>query len=307
MPTTFKIHKKAQLTGHKASIFALARDQQDYSFLSGGGDGWIVRWDLNTPELGKLIATVEAQIFHLHYIPTLETIVVGNMNGGLHWIDVNTPSNNINIAHHKKGVFGILSVEDKLYTIGGGGLLTSWDALQKRSVESLQLSNQSLRSIDYSNIRNEIAIGSSDHSIYLIDATSFKVKYHLEQAHENSVFSLRYSPNQQYLFSGGRDAHLKVWALDKYPNSVADIPAHWYTINSIVFHPEKKWLATASRDKTIKIWNAETLELLKVLEMQRDGGHLNSVNSLLWHPYQQTLISASDDRSIILWQDTQSI
>lgn len=304
MPTSLKICKKAQLTGHKASIFALTQDQQSESFLSGGGDGWIVRWNINTPELGKLIATVEAQIFHLHYIPALEMIVAGNMNGGLHWIDINTPAKSINISHHKKGVFGILSAEEKVYTIGGGGVLTSWDALQKCSRESLKLSNQSLRCIDYSTIRNEIAIGSSDNSIYLIDATSFKVKYHLEQAHENSVFSVRYSPSQQYLFSGGRDAHLKVWALDKYPNLVADIPAHWYTINSIVFHPEKKRLATASRDKTIKIWNAETLELLKVLEMQRDGGHLNSVNCLFWHPHQQTLISASDDRSIILWQDT---
>ena len=79
-------------------------------------------------------------------------------------------------------------------------------------------------------------------------------------------------------------------------------PAHWFTINAIAFHPNGQFFATASRDKTIKIWDANTFELLKVLEVIRDKGHVNSVNALLWHPYQELLLSAGDDRSIIIWE-----
>ena len=79
-------------------------------------------------------------------------------------------------------------------------------------------------------------------------------------------------------------------------------PAHWFTINKIVFHPEGKWFATGSRDKTIKIWDAETFELLKVIETMRDKGHINSVNCLLWSEHNDYLLSCGDDRSIIAWE-----
>lgn len=303
MPASMPIHKQAQLTGHNASVFALSPYQQADSFLSGAGDGWIVHWNFEQPDLGRLIAKVDAQVFSLSYLPKLHIIVAGDMNGGVHWVYPNEDGRTKDIAHHQKGVFGILAKGDHLITIGGGGVVTLWDPTQARTLESIQLSNQSLRSIDYSPQREEIAIGASDNSIYLLNADDFTVRDKIVDAHSNSVFSVKYTPDGSTLLSGGRDALLKSWSFENdSPTCMASIPAHWFTINSIAFHPEGQLFATASRDKTIKIWNSQGLELQKVLEMQRDGGHLNSVNRLLWLPYQNTLVSASDDRSMILWK-----
>ena len=285
------VKKVAQLTGHNASVFALSAGAVPNEFISGAGDGWVVRWNLQDPEMGRLIAKVETQIFSLLNLPDKSVTVVGNMNGGVHWVDLDDPSKTRNIAHHQKGVFGITRVGEDVFTIGGLGLLTRWSIDGFRSLESLQLSNQSLRSIDFHPARNELAIGSSDQSIYLLDATSLKVKKELKQAHENSVFALRYTPDGQYLLSGSRDAHLKVWDLDNGFQIVSSEPAHWFTINDIVLHPEGKWFATASRDKTVKIWDTASFQLLKVLEGARDQGHWNSVNRLFWSTYQHQLIS----------------
>lgn len=90
MPT-INVQKIAQLTGHNASVFALAPDADAQHFLSAAGDGWIVRWDLEKPDVGKLIAKVETQIFSLLNLPDLNKLVVGNMNGGVHWIDLENP------------------------------------------------------------------------------------------------------------------------------------------------------------------------------------------------------------------------
>jgi len=298
-----KVIKKAQLTGHEASIFALCRYQDDTKFLSGAGDGWVAEWDLKAPENGRLIAQVDTQIFYLEYLPGQSTVVVGNMNGGVHWVPLSQEGKASNIAHHEKGVFGILPLDNFVYTIGGQGLITRWNIHAQQAEESLRLSNQSLRSIAYCSQREELAIGASDNAIYILDAQKLQLKAKISGAHDNSVFSLQYTPEGNYLLSGGRDAHLKAWKMNgSSPVCEEAIPAHWYTINSIAFHPEGKWLATASRDKTIKIWDPKSLKLLKVLKMQRDGGHINSVNRLLWSPYRNTLISASDDRSIILWE-----
>ena len=54
-----KVKKIAQLTGHNASVFALAKGKDARHFLSGSGDGWVVEWSLDNPDLGKLIARVE--------------------------------------------------------------------------------------------------------------------------------------------------------------------------------------------------------------------------------------------------------
>ncbi|MFM8834779.1 MAG: WD40 repeat domain-containing protein, partial [Cytophagales bacterium] len=52
----------------------------------------------------------------------------------------------------------------------------------------------------------------------------------------------------------------------------------------------------------IKIWDANTLQLLKVIDKARHAGHGTSVNKLWWSSHQQQLVSASDDRSISVWE-----
>lgn len=299
MPT-LQVQKIAQLTGHNASVFTLSQDIDPQYFLSAAGDGWVVRWDLENPDLGKLIAQVDTQIFSLLNLPDQNQLVVGNMNGGVHWIDLASPNATKNIAHHQKGVFGIIKVNKDVITIGGEGKLTRWSATEARSLESLYLSNQSLRSAAFSALRNEIAIGASDNNIYLLNADSLTINKIITNAHDNSVFTVKYSPDGRYLLSGGRDAQLKIWSAEHDFHLVTSQPAHWFTINDIVFSTDKQYFATASRDKTIKIWDTQNFTLVKVLDTIRNGCHINSVNRLLWQGHY--LMSCSDDRSIIVWQ-----
>lgn len=301
--TMVRVRKRAQLTGHNAAIFAIGPDVVPHQFLSAAGDGWIVRWDLKDPDTGRLIAKIDTQAFSLLYLEEANRVVVGNMNGGVHWVDLDNPEHTRNIAHHQKGVFGLHRVGDFVYSIGGGGMLTRWDLHTARSLESVRLANQPLRCIAYSADRRELAVGSSDNSIYLLDADTLQVRHRHQQAHDNSVFTIAYHPDGQHLLSGGRDAHLRIWHFDAdhQLRAVAAKPAHWFTINAIALDPQERWFATGSRDKTIKLWDAHTFELVKVLETARDGCHVNSVNRLFWSPFQNELISASDDRSMIIW------
>lgn len=301
------INKIAHLTGHKGGVFSLAQGKEDHLFLSGAGDGWIVEWDLTQPENGNLIAQAEdtqtsgrASVFSL--LEKNNWIIAGNMNGGLHWINPKEISKNQDILAHQKGVFDIQLIDGQMFTIGGKGILTKWDMGEQRAIESIQFSQKSLRKMTFSKKRNELAIGSSDGNIYIIDIVNFSMKNTIEAAHQNSVFALSYSYDGKYLWSGGRDAHLKIWDLEKDFNNIFSEPGHWFTINEIVFSPDGKFVATASRDKTIKIWDAETFKLLKVIDTIRNGGHINSVNTLLWSKYNNWLISGSDDRSIIIWE-----
>lgn len=302
-------------TGHRAAVYALARGRDDRHFLTAAGDGWVVEWNLDDLETGKLIASTETQLFSLCALPDGHTILAGNMNGGLHWIVRDQPEQNRNILHHKKGIYDILALGKYVFTAGGDGLFTRWDMETARSLESIQLSSQALRAIAYSDKNHEIAVGASDHNIYFLDADTLELKSTIEQAHSNSVFTLAWSPDQSLLLSGGRDAWLRIWESPSLPSTVSRPPftvhrkpspqtpseaAHLFTLNHIAFSPDGLLFATASRDKTIKIWDAQTYTLLKVIDTMRHGGHINSVNRLLW--VADCLVSASDDRSAVVWR-----
>jgi WD40 repeat protein len=307
-----EILKIAHLKGHQGSVFKLTQAKEGKSILSGAGDGWIVEWDIDNPDTGKLLAKVDSNIYSLLFLPNIRTVIVGNMNGGIHFVDIEQPQNNKNIAHHQKGVFDIQYFNNQIYTLGGDGIITRWNLSPFQSVESLQISTKNLRCMDYSPLRNEIAVGASDGNIYFLD-TQFNVKKVIKEAHKNSIFSVKYSPDSNFLLTGGRDALLKIWHFDQKSAEISqnttplnEIEAHNYTINDIKFNPQyPSVFATASRDKTIKIWKLnprlEGAKLLKVINTVKNGGHINSVNSIVWMN-GDILASGSDDKSIILWK-----
>lgn len=289
------IEKIAQVTGHKGSIFALHQHDKNH-FLSAGGEGWIVSWELANPDPGKLIARVESNVFSI--LQHDNTIIAGDMNGGMHWVDLRT-NETTDVQHHRKGIFGIWEWNGKIYALGGDGYISRRPIDDPRAVESVQISHQALRCHTIIG-EGQVAIGSSDGSIYLFDLEQFMVVKKIKEAHSNSVFTLAFDAVNERLVSGGRDAQIRIWDING--TVIKSVAAHMYTVNSLCFNSDHTLLFSGSRDKTIKIWDGQTFQLLKVIEGIRDGGHLNSVNSLLWCPDQNILVSGSDDKSIGLWK-----
>ena len=135
--------------------------------------------------------------------------------------------------------------------------------------------------------------------IFDLNTFSLKTRFH---AHTNSVFAVGYSPDERYLVTGGRDAHLKVWDATAQYAPVHDIPAHMFAINHVAFRADGAFLATASMDKSIKIWQADTFRLVKVVDRARHAGHGTSINKVLWLTEGDWLVSGSDDRTISVWE-----
>ncbi len=295
------VKQVAKLTGHKGSIYTIVQGNEPHKVLSGAGDGWVIEWDLTNFETAKVIAKVETNIFSMAYLKNQNWLAVGNMFGGLHWVDLNRKTDLKNIAFHKKGIFDILQVDDSIFTVGGDGQLAKWNIEQQEVIQSIQLTNSSLRSIDYDKLGKRFIIGASDNSIYFLD-NKLTIKHQIQSAHDNSIFTTKFNHDGTKVFSGSRDAHLKIWDLNQNFENISSQPAHLFTINNLVFHPSKPLFATASRDKTIKIWDLNTYQLLKVIDVVKFGGHINSVNKLLWSDYNDWLISVSDDRTVIVWE-----
>ena len=330
------VKKLQQLSGHNAAVYALAEGTSSEKIFSSGGEGWIVEWDLSLPNTGKLIATVPDSIFCLYFDAAAQTIYAGDKSGGLHTIGTDAARKVTYQKNHKKGIYKIFSDGDNLLTCGGDGILTRYTGKNLENYESIQLSQKSLRSICLIS-DTVLCVGAGAGNIYFLEKNSLELLYTLKNAHVDSVLSLAAQDN--FLVSGGKDARLKLWELnfesqtldvektinfkkDNFPAyniqqlttnnqpPISEISAHLSAIYAIAFHPtEKKLFASASRDKTIKIWRINPksevpenkLELLKVINTIKNGGHIRSVNNLMWRK-DGNLVSAGDDSTLIVWE-----
>lgn len=302
-----EIEKIASLVGHNAPIYCLAHGRDDRYFYTAGGDGWIVEWSLDAPELGRVVAEVGLPVFSLLFLKKEKTLVAGDQNGGLRFVPLDRPDEQRHVLHHKKGVFDIQLIENQLFTLDGDGCFTRWDLETWRPSETLRLSPKSLRCAVFLKKSNEIAIGASDGNVYFIDAGGLFLRRKMEGVHDPSVFCGLFLEEKNQLITGGRDARLKFWDIESDPVLLEkDLPAHLFTINHAVFLAGRSagfegFLVTASRDRTIKIWKKSSGELLKVIDLVRNGGHFRSVNRLLAMP-DGHFISVGDDRQGIVWR-----
>jgi WD40 repeat protein len=297
------VNKKATLTGHTDCIYTLESGPDANLFFSSGGDGMVVMWDVRNPEQGELILKVPGSVYALKFIPETSLLVTGHNFEGIHLVDINTRERTGSLKIGTSAIFDISFENDKLFVATGEGSLFVVGLDPLKILQKIQLSEKSLRCVRIIPERNEIAIGSSDNFIRILELKTLKLKKEID-AHTNSVFALNYNNRTNSLLSGSRDAHLKFWNAGQNYEQEEKIVAHMYAINDIKYRSDGRLFATGSMDKTIKIWNASDNRLLKVLDKNRHGGHSTSVNKLFWSNHMDLLISCSDDRTISIWDIT---
>ena len=295
-----QIKRLHSLTGHRDAVYTLHPAGERSHFFSAAGDGMVVRWDLENPESGELLAKLPNSIYALHYLAGRETLVAGHNYEGIHLLDWKNKKEEASLKLTTAAIFDIQSMDDKLLVGSGDGMVTMVNLKNLSIARQVRASEKSARTIAVNHKTGEIAVGFSDCFIRVYDE-DLTLKYEWS-AHANSVFTLRYSPDGLRLLSGARDARLKAWTVDAGYEKSEEVVAHMYAINHIEFSPDGKHFVTCSMDKSIKVWDASALRLLKVIDRARHAGHATSVNKLLWTSYNNQVISASDDRSISVWQ-----
>ncbi|MCZ2101766.1 MAG: WD40 repeat domain-containing protein [Chitinophagales bacterium] len=295
----FKLFK--ELRGHSGSVYSINTDDTQF-FYSVGGDGWIVQWDLSgTKSDGILVAKTDAKLFSTCLLWDKNTLLAGDMNGLLFWFDIDKKEMQAVVKGHQSSIFDILQISDQvLVTASKDGYLCFWNIANRHPIHSYKINHKGLRCIEANTQLDTLFIGGSDHHVYEFSLKTNTVVDTIDDAHENSVFTIL-NLDDEALITGGRDAMMKEWQTTHPAKLLQALPAHWYTINSIVDMPDTGLIASGSRDKTIRVWDRETLQAIQKIDVQK-GGHINSVNKLQWSDKYQSLISASDDRTIRIWR-----
>ncbi len=300
MQRSIQVNKLNEFTGHSGAIYGLYVSPVSGKVYTGGADGYVVEWDLGNAAEGRLIGRLDQPIYCIFLYEPTKQLWVGTGNGHIHILDLESKIELKNLVSHEQGVFDIKMLNGKLYAAGGDGCISLWDAQKTELLSLKKFSEKSARVITCSPSKSLLAIGFSDFSIVLMDE-NLAVFELIQNAHTNSVFSLAFNGDGTQLFSGGRDAMLKIWNVAADVTLQKEIPAHNLHVHSIAVQHEGNYFLSSSMDKTIKIWRMQDAELLKVLDKARNDSHLNSINKIAWVS-ENKFVSISDDKKMMFWE-----
>ncbi|MCP6760896.1 MAG: CHAT domain-containing protein [Fischerella sp. CENA71] len=111
--------------------------------------------------------------------------------------------------------------------------------------------------------------------------------------HQDEVWSVSFSPDNQLIATASADKTVKIWSREG--RELKTLEGHRGLVASVSFSPDSQTIATASFDKTIKLWNLQGQEL-KTIE-----GHKGWVYSVSFSPDGKMIASASKDGTVRLW------
>jgi WD40 repeat protein len=299
MGAKITVKEYTQLEGHKQGVYALLNLRGSSVIVSAGGDGAVVKWDLDengpvrmNPEpsvAGVLFAQLPEPVFCL--MEGLEGVIWAGTQGGLVFKLVSGEAPRM-IKLGTSSVFFISRWMDGRIAVGlGSGELVFLDD-ELQLLDRKSLGKKSLRCC----LGDRGLIGGSDGLIWRLDAQGNILKRW--DANSPSVFCLA-EDAQGDIVSGGRDA-LLMW-MGEEGGLKQEVKAHLFTIHALA-GSDLGWLASGSMDKTVKVWDRNSGALLKVIDREKypSRGHSHSVNALCW--VGRLLASAGDDKIIRIWE-----
>ncbi|KAL6080033.1 Katanin p80 WD40 repeat-containing subunit B1 [Balamuthia mandrillaris] len=132
--------------------------------------------------------------------------------------------------------------------------------------------------------------------------------------HLSSILSIRFSPDGQWVVSGGQEGLTKIWDLtagkllhNLSPNSSQTTIGgggghhHHEAIRSIAFHPDEFFLATGNGQGVIRVWDLDSFTATSTIS--KTAG---SVCSLLFTPDGTSLVSSHSEGGVNMvtrWPD----
>ena len=109
-----------------------------------------------------------------------------------------------------------------------------------------------------------LATCSIDGSIRIWDYKSASTVKILDSSQNNRLFTIAFSPDGEYLASGGDDGVIRIWNLIN-GNVEKELVDHTDIISSLYFSPNGSELVSGSKDGTIKIWRINESKTVRTI------------------------------------------
>lgn len=140
---------------------------------------------------------------------------------------------------------------------------------------------------------SSVAVGCSNGKLKIYNITSGLLATDIS-AHPSWVTCVNYSPNGNFIVTGGNDNQVKIW--QNTGALIFTCSGHTDDITNVKFTPDNHYIISSSKDNLIKIWDATNGTLVRTIT-----GHTDNVNGIAISPDGSKIVSASSDNSCKIW------
>lgn len=140
-----------------------------------------------------------------------------------------------------------------------------------------------------------------DNRIKIWNLKSKNVIHTIENAHNDDIESIGFTPDGRYLVSAGLDKVAHLW--DVETGKLVRTFSSSTSIHSLAISPDSRLLAAGNGSGQVLIWNLSTGDLLTPLAAHQQS----TVSALAFSPDGKLMVSGGADKTIKLWQTDGNI
>jgi WD40 repeat protein len=243
----------------------------------------------------------QSSVWSVSFSPDGQYLATGSLDGTARLWDLQ--GNQVaEFSGHQSSVLSVSFSPDGQYLATGSDDRTArlWD---RKGNQVAEFSGHQgwVMSVSFSPDGQYLATGSSDSTARLWDLNHLPNPPLLRggnggvvfSGHQDSVWSVSFSPNGQYLATASHDRTARLW--DMQGNQVAEFSGHQGWVWSVSFSADGQYLATGSSDSTARLWDMQGNQVAEF------SGHQDSVRSVSFSLNGQYLATGSVDRTARLW------
>lgn len=293
-----RISLSKTLTGDSNYVNPIGISPDGKTLASGGEDGVISWWDLQTEKLSNTLKTHSSAIYALALSADGQILASGSADESIKIWNLGNRKQLHTLSGKSKGI-RTLAISPDGQTLASGdavGTIEIWNLLTGERLNSFSGHEILVTSIAISPDGATLISGSTDRKIKLWNLKTGTLIHTLTDDKSTPITSIAISPHGQAFASGDVGGAIKLWDLQS-GKLIQTLTASLGKIDSVTFRPNGQTLASGSGDGVIRLWDLKTGKLLRPLT-----GHSAAVNSLAVTPDGQTLVSSSQDKTIRIWR-----
>ncbi len=280
---------------HGGSVQAVAYSPISSSIIaSASGNNTIKLWNLEDSTvtiLGKHSKTVNSIAFS----PDGQHLVSGSDDYTLKVWDIQENRHIVTLRHitnsAQSQIKKVAFSPDGQQIISAGYHLKIWDIHTLREILTIR-HDAWIYTLAFSTDGEMLAYGDTSGKIVVR-----KIKTHQEviqfQADSDVITTVKFSPNNTTLASGGINGGIKLWNIKNWER-IGTLPTNG-TVTDINYSPNGSILANSDYE-SVNLWQIENGEKITTLT-----GHKGWVNAAVFSPDGQSITSGGSDGTIRLW------
>jgi WD40 repeat protein/tRNA A-37 threonylcarbamoyl transferase component Bud32 len=293
-----KMSLSRTITGDSNFVNPVAITPDGKTLASGGEDGTIRLWNLQTGELKNTFKGHTSAVYVLVFSPDGQALASGSADESIKLWNLQTGGLIHTLSGRAKGISAITMTPDSQTLVSGDrvGTIEFWNLTNGERINSFTAHEILVTSLARTPDGQTVVSSSQDNTIKLWDVKTGQLIRTLTDADSHHFFSVAISPNGEQIASGSWDGGIRLWNL-KTGKLSQTLKTGSAPIDTVIFKPNGQTLVSGSADGSIRMWDLKTNKLRRTL-----SGHSEAVNSMVMTPDGQMLVSSGKDKAIKIWR-----